>query len=130
MWACEAQIPRGAHRIQEGANAPPPPLNKTLHSWYVSKSAYMTLLKYNTAHQDTPKMLYSLSRNCMCTPLHVYPTACVPHCMCTPLHVYPTACVPHCMCTPLHVYPTACVPRCMCTPLHVYPTACVPHSFC
>ena len=25
MWACEAQIPRGAHRIQEGANAPPPP---------------------------------------------------------------------------------------------------------
>ena len=30
VWACEVQIPRGAHRIKEGANAPPPPLNDTL----------------------------------------------------------------------------------------------------
>ena len=29
VWACEAQIPRGAHRIQEGANVPHP-LNETL----------------------------------------------------------------------------------------------------
>ena len=28
VWACEAQIPRGAHRIQEGANAPPTPTPK------------------------------------------------------------------------------------------------------
>ena len=25
VWSCEAQIPRGAHRIQEGENAPPAP---------------------------------------------------------------------------------------------------------
>ena len=31
MWACEAQIPRGAHRIQEGANAPLPPLNEYIY---------------------------------------------------------------------------------------------------
>ena len=31
VWACEVQIPKGAHRIQEGANAPlPPPLNENL----------------------------------------------------------------------------------------------------
>ena len=28
VWACEVQIPRGAHRIQEGANAPPSPQMK------------------------------------------------------------------------------------------------------
>ena len=27
MWVCEVQIPREAHRIQEGANAPPPKRN-------------------------------------------------------------------------------------------------------
>ena len=32
VWACEVQIPRGAHRIQEGESAPlrRPPLNETL----------------------------------------------------------------------------------------------------
>ena len=33
VWACEVQIPRGAHRIQEGADAPPAPfLNETLNT--------------------------------------------------------------------------------------------------
>ena len=40
MWACEAQIPRGAHRIQEGANAPPPPLNETL-GYMFQKEGYV-----------------------------------------------------------------------------------------
>ena len=31
MWVCETQLPRGAHRIQEGANAPRH-LNETLQS--------------------------------------------------------------------------------------------------
>ena len=36
VWACDVKIPRGAHRIQEGANAPPaPPLNETLMYVYV-----------------------------------------------------------------------------------------------
>ena len=38
LWVCEAQIPRGAHRIQEGANAPlPRPLNETMYNIVVNE---------------------------------------------------------------------------------------------
>ena len=45
VWVCEAQIPRGAHRIQEGLNAPPP--NETMIALVVK---FLTLNTLINAH--------------------------------------------------------------------------------
>ena len=51
VWACEAQIPRRAHRIQEEANAPPPPLNETVHV-YTDKVSGVYILYLYTLHSQ------------------------------------------------------------------------------
>ena len=62
VWACDAQIPRGAHRIQEGANAPPP--NEILlWRWRISLKSSCTVIDYYYYY------FFALPALLICTPL-------------------------------------------------------------